>query len=440
LFSGYSRAQYLELDLESIGLGKNVEAFFENCSDKEYYRFFAPLCPRHPFPYNKSPLPMLPGLSSLIHIDVGLLALGNLVEGENTLRAGFKICAKWQPAQQEIRKAKYHSSNTDSQDPLSMIEYRSLPLGDDELQAEIFTSRFMGNGTSYAPPLFLSSTSSLEEKNFGSPDFDRIVVDRPIPGNVQLSATVNISVSLLTDGNFQRFPFDTRVATFHLTAGLPLREMKFGTLCEWNIGQKAYELSQANDWIVDPNDVKVTHMYRDLHSRDWYIGDTTYRSISLYREGSEDRKADMRDRCKILVQITFRRNSHSWFWKILFPIDVITTVGFGIFLLIPEVPEKGPSTDQRIALTTALVTVLLAQAAFTISARPFLPKVSHMTMLDIHNNFCFVLTALQAVLFAAIPGPSWETFGDAKKRYPTFVGAIFLLVLEHIYIIHITHR
>jgi len=116
LFSGYSRAQFLELDLESIGLDKNVEAFFENCSDKEYYRFFAPLCPRHPFPYTNSLLPLWPGLSSLIHIDVGLLALENLIEGENTLRAGLKICAKWQPAQQEIRKAKYHSSDTDGQD------------------------------------------------------------------------------------------------------------------------------------------------------------------------------------------------------------------------------------------------------------------------------------------------------------------------------------
>ena len=45
----------------------------------------------------------------------------------------------------------------------------------------------------------------------------------------------------------------------------------------------------------------------------------------------------------------------------MFPIDVITAVGFGIFLLVPEVPESGPSPDQQIAMTTALVTVLLAQ-------------------------------------------------------------------------------
>ena len=85
----------------------------------------------------------------------------------------------------------------------SGIEYQPLPLSDDELQEEILISRSMGYFTSYGPPLMLSSTSSLEEKGFGSPNFDRIVAHRLEGGHVQLSATVDISVSLLTEGTHE---------------------------------------------------------------------------------------------------------------------------------------------------------------------------------------------------------------------------------------------
>jgi hypothetical protein len=76
-----------------------------------------------------------------------------------------------------------------------------------------------------------------------------------------------------------------------------------------------------------------------------------------------------------------------------------------------------------------------------------------MTILDIHNNLCFLcessfftatylltsiflnrFTAMQALLFALIPGPSWASFGSARNRYPTFIAALALLVLEHLFI------
>ena len=47
----------------------------------------------------------------------------------------------------------------------------------------------------------------------------------------------------------------------------------------------------------------------------------------------------------------------------MFPLDVITTVGFAMFLLMPQVPVQGPTADQRIAMATYLVTVLLAQVS-----------------------------------------------------------------------------
>jgi hypothetical protein len=115
LFSGYLRARFLELDLESLGFDRNLDSFFSDCTDEDYYRFFQPLSPRHPLPYQKSfPLKSTSTAnvsSCLTYIDVGLFALENLTEGENSVRAGFKICASWQPAQQEIRKAKYLNPN-----------------------------------------------------------------------------------------------------------------------------------------------------------------------------------------------------------------------------------------------------------------------------------------------------------------------------------------
>jgi len=220
-------------------------------------------------------------------------------------------------------------------------------------------------------------------------------------------------------------------------------------LRESDIGDKAYELPQANDWVVRrtlnstnssthrlyypvARGVEVKLIYRDIHSRDWdVIDDPTVNPIILRHDGLNDRNTEMLDRCKILVEITFRRNWQYWFWKIMFPLDVITAVGLGTFLLVPEVPDTGPTADQRIAMFLALVTVLVAQAAFTIAARPLLPKVSHTTVLDIHNNFCFLLTAMQAIISAAVPASHWRRFGNAQ-RFSTFGGTLFLLGLEHV--------
>jgi hypothetical protein len=44
----------------------------------------------------------------------------------------------------------------------------------------------------------------------------------------------------------------------------------------------------------------------------------------------------------------------------MFPMDIITFVGIAVLLLVPQV-NGGPSPDQRIAMTTCLVTVLVAQ-------------------------------------------------------------------------------
>jgi hypothetical protein len=69
-----------------------------------------------------------------------------------------------------------------------------------------------------------------------------------------------------------------------------------------------------------------------------------------------------RNLLQILVKIAFKRNWRSWFWKVMFPMDVITCVGFNAFLLLPVSPA-GPSLDQRIAITTYLAAVLIAQVS-----------------------------------------------------------------------------
>jgi len=70
---------------------------------------------------------------------------------------------------------------------------------DDELQEEILISRSMGYFTLYGP-LILSSRTGLEEKALGSLNFNRIVAHRLEGGYVQLSATVDTSVSPSTEG------------------------------------------------------------------------------------------------------------------------------------------------------------------------------------------------------------------------------------------------
>lgn len=109
LFSGYSGIQFLELDMESLGFDRNATSLFKDCPDELYYRFFPPFSPRHPFPYSDLPPSDLTSISScLTRVDIGLFALENLIEGENSVRAGFSICTSWQPAREEIRKIKYN--------------------------------------------------------------------------------------------------------------------------------------------------------------------------------------------------------------------------------------------------------------------------------------------------------------------------------------------
>jgi len=91
----------------------------------------------------------------------------------------------------------------------------------------------------------------------------------------------------------------------------------------------------------------------------------------------------------------------------MLPLDIICIVSFSVFLLIPGGVK--PTPDQRINLFVAIVTVLVAQvsfgllvnqfeasrsiayeAAFNISARPLLPGVSHITMMDVHSTICFM--------------------------------------------------
>src|ERR1700683_441059 len=102
LLSGYLAIRFLQLDMESLGFDKNIATFLEQCSEEEYYHFFPPLSPRHPHPYHKKSASDTPS-SDLTHIDIRLFSLENLTEGENSVRAGFSICASWEPVQEEIR-------------------------------------------------------------------------------------------------------------------------------------------------------------------------------------------------------------------------------------------------------------------------------------------------------------------------------------------------
>jgi len=113
---GYSTARQIQEQLRSIGSDNNLEVFFKDSSEKDYYRFFRPLAAAHPHPYYSVPASPRPSADpyptagpplypdpTATYISVHLHSLGNVKEGEDTIRAVFKILATWKPVLPEIR-------------------------------------------------------------------------------------------------------------------------------------------------------------------------------------------------------------------------------------------------------------------------------------------------------------------------------------------------
>ena len=61
---------------------------------------------------------------------------------------------------------------------------------------------------------------------------------------------------------------------------------------------------------------------------------------------------------QIVLKITFQKKSMYWFMKVIFPLDVITVMGFGAFLVIPSLVS--PTQDQQISILTFLAGILIA--------------------------------------------------------------------------------
>lgn len=61
---------------------------------------------------------------------------------------------------------------------------------------------------------------------------------------------------------------------------------------------------------------------------------------------------------QIILKITFGQNRSFWIMKIVFPLDVITIMGFGIFLVIPTLVS--PTQDQQLSILTFLAGILIA--------------------------------------------------------------------------------
>jgi hypothetical protein len=89
--------------------------------------------------------------------------------------------------------------------------------------------------------------------------------------------------------------------------------------------------------------------------------------------------------------------------------DIITIVGTSSLLYLwATASGEGPPPDQCPQIATLVVTVLVAQvsipshydmlnctflahqAAFAMAIQQILPDVSYMTIMDIHNNVCFM--------------------------------------------------
>ncbi|KAJ7177625.1 hypothetical protein C8R46DRAFT_1212371 [Mycena filopes] len=140
---------------------------------------------------------------------------------------------------------------------------------------------------------------------------------------------------------------------------------------------------------------------------------------------------------KVIVTVTLKRNTGYWFWKALIPMD-----------LSPM--DRLQTNASRLLLVTVAVIVLVAQArssetlrrglihefihfqaAFITSVQPILPDVSYVTVMEYHNTFCLVMTAVEAFLVAAISDEAWVSLGAKFRIYPVFGAFLLLLILEH---------
>ncbi|KAJ7165344.1 hypothetical protein C8R46DRAFT_1098418 [Mycena filopes] len=349
------------------------------------------------------------------------------VEGSDKLKVRFMFEASW------VAGAKHGRSPGSTTGKLPQYE----ELDNSQWQRRIFDDNkdraldaFLGPPLRAKSVLWDDERIVVDEEPLDLPDFLLKKATKEDAG-VKFTAQTTFEADFISRGNSEGFPFDQETVVLHLTSDVPIEQIHL--LCQGTDKSTVVShFSRSRYWVI--HGVQIEHRYRNEQHED--LGEVQDGAGIL--------------RSKIIVTVTLKRNTGYWFWKALIPMDVITLVGITPLLLIPKVVPDGPTPDQRLLLVTVAVIVLVAQArssetlrrglihefihfqaAFITSVQPILPDVSYVTVMEYHNTFCLVITAVEAFLVAAISDEAWVSLGAKFRIYPVFGAFLLLLILEH---------
>ncbi|KAJ6479734.1 hypothetical protein C8R45DRAFT_1005892 [Mycena sanguinolenta] len=376
LLHGYPSRQNLKNDLEKHDVPSSIDEFFQGCGEKVYYRFFQALAPKRESCDRKE----APTVTVKIEIR-HLKPVDN-----DTLSAQLFMTAEWIPGSWELRN-----------------QYQSVdPLDPTNAEEKIDNFRSQPGVSFYIPPLSLRVDGNLQDLFLRNVPH-RIGVEK---GKIRAQWEFWQPFKLNADITGGTFPFDMARGNLAIISSEDVKEIRLKV------------------------DLKTEENIKHLEVPLWYRTKITANDQFRDRSGRNHDEEPARGRTRSVISIDFtaeRRWSY-YIWKIVVPLDIITLVGVGAFLLIPE----NPTPDQRILVATYLVLVLLAQAAFTFSAQAMLPSFSGISLLDIYGFSCFLVTASQAVVFVAIPTDKWSNFGSSSIHFIVFGCTLVFMLIGHV--------
>ncbi len=202
----------------------------------------------------------------------------------------------------------------------------------------------------------------------------------------------------LTTANIKEFPFDQR----------PLKIEIVSTEFETN------ELQFVND-------DKTTGRDKQFSVTDWNIGEIPIAESAVYHFKPGDQKL-----ASFFYELTAKRNSTFFVWKIIIPLIMIVIMSWAVFWIPPS--QLGP----QIGLS---VTSMLTLIAYRFAIGNVVPDVSYLTRFDkfVFGSTLLVFLALvEAVATGSLSFSKNEELANSIDRYSRFIfPGIFIVLLVY---------
>jgi len=202
----------------------------------------------------------------------------------------------------------------------------------------------------------------------------------------------------LTTANIKEFPFDQR----------PLKIEIVSTEFETN------ELQFVND-------EKTTGRDKQFSVTDWNIEEIPITESAVYHFKPGDRKL-----ASFFYELTAKRNSTFFVWKIIIPLIMIVIMSWAVFWIPPS--QLGP----QIGLS---VTSMLTLIAYRFAIGNVVPDVSYLTRFDkfVFGSTLLVFLALvEAIASGSLSFSKNEKAANSIDRYSRFIfPGIFIVLLVY---------